>query len=262
MGGGTPTSLAYYELDELLAQTSSLFAAQASEFTVEAGRPDSLDDDKIRLLAKYHVGRVSVNPQTMQQKTLKLIGRMHSVQDIICVFGKIRMCNIPVVNMDLIAGLPGETLADMRDTLNQVAALAPDNLTVHTLALKRGSRLSEHIAEYPATNGITTAAMLALAGETARAAGMQPYYLYRQKKMAGNLENIGYSLPGKESVYNIQVIEERQTIIGIGPAATSKLVASNGLTNFYQPKDISTYITTLNARLAKRDALLAEALSE
>ena len=262
IGGGTPTSLTLPDLDALLAKTVTLFAGEATEFTVEAGRPDSLDDAKIRLLVDYGVNRVSVNPQTMQQKTLKLIGRMHSVQDIICVFGKIRMCNIPVINMDIIAGLPGESVGDMADTLRQITALKPDSLTVHTLALKRGSRLSESVEAYEMPDALVTAEMLSLADQTAKNLGMLPYYLYRQKRMAGNLENIGYSLPGKECIYNIQVIEERQTILGIGPAATTKVVQPCGLTNYYQPKDISTYINTLPNRLQKRNALLAAALAK
>jgi oxygen-independent coproporphyrinogen-3 oxidase len=193
----------------------------------------------------------------MQQKTLKLIGRMHTVQDIIDVFGKMRMCNIPVVNMDIIAGLPGETTDDMADTLGQVASLGPDNLTVHTLALKRGSRLSENLDIYTFPDAATTADMLSLAGATAATLGMQPYYLYRQKKMAGNLENIGYALPGKECNYNIQIIEERQTVIGIGPASTTKIVQPTGSVNFFQPKDSITYIKTLTDRLHKRDQLLS-----
>lgn len=256
VGGGTPTSLPASSFDALLNRTVELFAAGAKEFTVEAGRPDSLSDEKINALARYGVTRVSVNPQTMQQKTLKLIGRMHSIQDIINVFGKIRLVNIPVVNMDIIAGLPGETLDDMSDTLRQICDLSPDNLTVHTLALKRGSRLSETVDRYSAPDADMTAKMLGNAAEAAEELGMKPYYLYRQKKMAGNLENVGYSIPGKECVYNIQVIEERQTIIGIGPAATTKVLRPGGLTNFFHPKDILTYIKTLDDRISRRDRLL------
>lgn len=260
IGGGTPTSLTSRDLDALLAQTVTMFAGEATEFTVEAGRPDSLDETKIRLLVDYHVNRVSVNPQTMQQKTLKLIGRMHSVQDIICIFEKIRMCNIPVINMDVIAGLPGEGIHEMIDTMRQIAALKPDNLTAHTLALKRGSRLSE-FKDYELPDAAITADMLAVAEETAATLGMLPYYLYRQKKMAGNLENVGYALPGTECLYNIQIIEERQTILGIGPAATTKVVQPGAVTSFYHPKDISTYIQTLSDRLQKRDAVLAAAFA-
>ncbi|MDU4960637.1 MAG: coproporphyrinogen dehydrogenase HemZ [Sporomusaceae bacterium] len=260
IGGGTPTSLQERDLEALLALTAELFAGPATEFTVEAGRPDSLNDVKIELLRAYKVSRVSVNPQTMQQKTLKLIGRMHSVQDIIDTFGKIRACNIAAVNMDVIAGLPGETAADMADSMRQIAALKPDNLTVHTLALKRGSRLSEAAGRYKTPDAAVTAAMLHIAGHTARELGMRPYYLYRQKRMAGNLENVGYALPGTECVYNIQVLAERQTILGIGPAAATKAVRPGGLTAYYHPKDLATYISTLPDRLQKRDALLAAAL--
>lgn len=255
IGGGTPTSLSTANLEQLLAKTLAAFGTPG-EFTVEAGRPDTLTADKIKLLSDYGVTRVSVNPQTMQQKTLKLIGRMHTVQAIIDTFGQIRKQSIPIVNMDIIAGLPGETAEDMADTLAQILALRPDNLTVHTLAIKRGSRLGESVQKYSLPTADITIKMLAQAEQAALALGMHPYYLYRQKNMSGNLENIGYSLPGYECSYNLHVIEEDQIIIGIGPGATTKIVDRGRLRNWFLPKDVKTYIQTLPNRLQQRTDLL------
>lgn len=255
IGGGTPTSLGSGDFSQLLAMIRDRFTNPSlREFTVEAGRPDTMDDDKLSAMKYYNVDRVSINPQTMQQKTLKLIGRMHSVQDIIDVFGKLRRMGFPVINMDLIAGLPGETEKDMDDTLEQIARLAPDNFTVHTLAIKKGSRLKELAGDYPLPGPANTAAMVRLAARCAASMGMFPYYLYRQKYMTGNLENIGYTKPGSESLYNIHSIEERQTIIGIGPAATTKFVAPDWrVENLHHAKDLKTYIDTLPQYIRQRE---------
>lgn len=258
VGGGTPTSLGEADFADLLTSVRRAFvSSETREFTVEAGRPDSLTDGKIAAMAAAGVGRVSVNPQTMQEKTLKLIGRNHSVYDIIEMFRKIRAKPIPVINMDIIAGLPGEDEAAMADTLARIGELAPDNLTVHTLAIKRGSLLAER-PEAALPDEATTVNMLALAAAAARNMGMSPYYLYRQKHMTGNLENVGYALPGCECLYNIQIIEERQTVIGIGPAAGTKAVENNfRLTSCYNPKDVPTYIKNLASYTARRDSLIA-----
>jgi oxygen-independent coproporphyrinogen-3 oxidase len=258
VGGGTPTSLGEADFAALLAHVRRAFVGdETREFTVEAGRPDSLSDGKIAAMAAAGVSRVSVNPQTMQEKTLKLIGRKHSVYDIIEMFRKIRATAIETINMDIIAGLPGEDEAAMADTLARIGELAPDNLTVHTLAIKRGSLLAER-PEAGLPGEVTTANMLALAADAARRLGMQPYYLYRQKYMTGNLENVGYAIPGRECLYNIQIIEERQTVIGVGPAAGTKAVENNfRLTSCYNPKDVSTYIKNLAVYTERRDSLIA-----
>ncbi len=260
IGGGTPTSLAADDFERLLTLTRSAFIASGTrEFTVEAGRPDTVDDAKLAAMRRAGVTRVSVNPQTMQEKTLKLIGRRHTVHDIILVLEKTRSAGIPVVNMDIIVGLPGEDEIQLADTMDKIARLAPDNLTVHTLAIKKGSRLKDGREGFALPGEGTAARMLAIADRCAREMGMIPYYLYRQKYMADNLENVGYALPGRECLYNIQIIEERQTVIGIGPAAATKAVnpADWRLTRSYMPKDLTTYINHLEKHLDRRDELLA-----
>ncbi len=259
IGGGTPTSLGEEDFARLLDLARTSFVSGATrEFTVEAGRPDSLSDGKVAAMAAAGVTRASVNPQTMQEKTLKLIGRNHTVRDIIVMFRKIRSAGIPVVNMDIIAGLPGETAADMAATTAEIVRLAPDNLTVHTLAIKRGSRLAEGQDEVALPDESETAAMLAIAAAGARELGLAPYYLYRQKYMTGNLENVGYARPGTECLYNIQIIEERQTVIGVGPAAGTKAVrADYRLTSCYNPKDVATYIGNIDHYVQRRADLVA-----
>ncbi|WP_425061191.1 coproporphyrinogen dehydrogenase HemZ [Sporomusa carbonis] len=265
VGGGTPTSLAAADLATLLDLIrKGFFRSSTKEFTVEAGRPDSINDEKIDVLRRYGVNRVSINPQTMQDKTLKQIGRRHTVQDIIDVFGKIRHSGIPIINMDVIAGLPGETQADMEDTMRQIAAMNPENITVHTLALKRGSLLkasllSGTIAGQVLPDEQTTQAMLRIAAAWVSKMDMHPYYLYRQKYMTGNLENIGYARPDTDCLYNIQIMEERQTIIGIGPAAGTKAVNQSNwrLQSCYNAKDVVSYIKNLDIYLNERNALLS-----
>ena len=265
VGGGTPTSLAGADLSTLLSLVRrDLCGSQTREFTVEAGRPDSINDEKIDVLRQYGINRVSINPQTMQDKTLKQIGRRHTVQDIIDVFAKIRHAGIPVVNMDVIAGLPGETQADMEDTMRQIALLNPENITVHTLALKRGSILKESLSSgmmsgQALPNEEITQAMLKTAADYTANMNMHPYYLYRQKYMTGNLENIGYAKPDTDCLYNMQIMEERQTIIGIGPAAGTKAVNPSNwrLQSSYNAKDVGSYIKNLNIYLSERHTLLS-----
>ncbi|MDT8901031.1 coproporphyrinogen dehydrogenase HemZ [Anaeroselena agilis] len=263
IGGGTPTSLGDADFARLLEKVRGAFVSAATrEFTVEAGRPDCITDNKVSAMATSGVTRVSVNPQTMQEKTLKLIGRNHTVRDIIVMFRKIRSAGIPIINMDIIAGLPEETERDMAATMADIAALAPDNITVHTLAIKRGSRLAAGCDGVALPDERTTAAMMAIAADGARAMGQLPYYLYRQKYMTGNLENVGYALPGAECIYNIQIIEERQTIIGVGPAAATKAVAADyRLDSCYNPKDVATYIANIDHYIRRREELLAALFS-
>jgi oxygen-independent coproporphyrinogen III oxidase len=260
IGGGTPTSLAAADFERLLTVIRQAFISPVTrEFTVEAGRPDTVEDAKIAAMCRAGVDRVSINPQTMQEKTLKLIGRRHTVHDIILVLEKIRSAKIPIVNMDIIVGLPGEDEGHLADTMDRIAGLAPDNLTVHTLAIKKGSLLKNGQEGFELPKEGVAARMLSIADGCARKLGMVPYYLYRQKYMADNLENVGYTLPGRECLYNIQTIEERQTIIGVGPAATTKAVRPGDwrLTSWYMPKDLRTYINHLDQFLDRRHQLLA-----
>ncbi|MDU2065131.1 MAG: coproporphyrinogen dehydrogenase HemZ [Sporomusaceae bacterium] len=264
LGGGTPTSLAASDLGALLTRISDRFMQKDTrEFTVEAGRPDSLDAEKIAAIACTKVTRVSVNPQTMQEKTLKRIGRNHTVQAIIDIFMKFRQTSC-LINMDLIAGLPGESVADMENTLEQIMALAPDNLTVHTLAVKKGALLKERLdADEQAvrsalTDDTVVKAQVAKAAQTAAKLSMVPYYLYRQKYMAAQLHNVGYAKENAFCRYNIQMMEQQQTIIGIGPGAATKAVERETfrLNSFYHPKDVRTYEQSLPMYLTKRRQLL------
>ena len=236
IGGGTPTALSAGQLDRLLDKICrSVPADRVKEFTVEAGRPDSITPEKLQVLRHYPVTRISVNPQTMQQRTLDTIGRLHTVEDIVRAFRMARDAGFDNINMDLILGLPGETAADVQDTLAQLGPLAPESLTVHALAIKRASRLrredngsGEEDRFGPAYEKDEPAAMMHAASAGAQEMGLFPYYLYRQKNMAGNLENVGYAAPGKEGLYNILIMEEKQSILAVGAGNISKAVYPDG----------------------------------
>lgn len=225
MGGGTPTSLNARQMDALLCCLEEHFDLKGiREFTIEAGRPDSLDMDKLRVMKSHGIERVSINPQTLNQKTLDIIGRRHTVEDVERAFDMARQAGFSNINMDLILGLPGETSADVMRTLEGVRAMGPESLTVHSLAVKRASRLNQNLAQYPPASQEEVNRMIGMALETAEMMGMEPYYMYRQKNIAGNLENVGYSKPGKECLYNILIMEEKQSIIALGAGGSTKLV--------------------------------------
>ena len=221
-GGGTPTSLDAGQLDRLLGWVDELFSREhLLEYTVEAGRPDSIDREKLKVLRSHEVTRISINPQSMQQRTLDLIGRRHSVEEVLSAFQMAREEGFDNINMDLIAGLPGEKTGDMKDTLEKIRALDPDSLTVHSLAVKRAARMGQ---EGYIPGGEEIGDMLEMAAETAREMGMSPYYLYRQKNIAGNFENTGYAKVDKAGIYNILIMEEKQSIIAAGAGASTKIV--------------------------------------
>lgn len=258
IGGGTPTSLSdedFYSLLSFVRERIPLDAVR--EFTVEAGRPDTITTKKIEAMCVHGVTRISLNPQTMQEKTLKRIGRNHTVRDIIEIFEQIRQSSIAVINMDIIIGLPGETVEDVRDTMAQIQKLDPDNITIHSLAIKRASPLKEKLVEYPLPSFGEAREMFRVAEEVAGEMGMKPYYLYRQRNIQGNLENVGYAKVGAESIYNIRMIEERQTIIGMGPSSTTKILFRDGKTfqNLLHPKNVAVYGEKLDEYLAERDRL-------
>lgn len=235
IGGGTPTTLNASQLERLLAAVRECYPIEQNyEFTVEAGRPDSIIREKLQVLRKYQVERISVNPQTMQQKTLDLIGRRHSVEETVQAFNLARESGFTNINMDLIIGLPGETLEDFKDTLAQIKTLKPDSLTVHSLVIKRASRLRSVLEEQGDFVQIekkrreTMAQMLQEACLFAGDNGYAPYYMYRQKNSAGHFgssgqENIGFSKEGKECLYNILIMEEMQTILAVGAGASTKI---------------------------------------
>ena len=202
-GGGTPTSLCAEDIDKILEKVEKTFdLSQIKEFTVEAGRPDSITREKLEVLKKHGITRISINPQTMKQATLDLIGRHHTVEMVKEKFHLARELGFDNINMDLIIGLPEETLEDVKNTMEEIKALAPDSLTVHSLAIKRAAKLNMFKDKYKDLKIENTQEMIDLTAQYAREMGMEPYYLYRQKNMAGNFENVGYSVPGKACLYN------------------------------------------------------------
>ena len=221
IGGGTPTTLEPEQLKRLLDTVTECFdLSGVLEFTVEAGRPDSITEEKLSVIREYPVSRISVNPQTMQQKTLDLVGRRHTVEQTVAAFELARRLGFDNINMDLIAGLPGETVEDMEDTLRQVEALHPDSLTVHALAIKRAARFGQE--GRTADLHAEISGMVEKAYESARRMGLLPYYLYRQKNIAGNFENVGYAELDKAGIYNILIMEEKQTILAAGAGSIYK----------------------------------------
>jgi len=245
LGGGTPTVLESEQLETLLGTIRShLISTDTLEITLEAGRPDTITKEKLEIARAYGVTRLSINPQSMNPCTLDKIGRQHSPEDITGSVGMARELGFANINMDIIAGLPGERVSDMDNTLAEIAGLRPENLTVHTLALKRASRIKETMDEFELPDREEVGKMLEVTAEAAGLMDMHPYYLYRQKNMVGPLENIGYARPGFECIYNVQIIEERQSIIGFGGGAGTKFVEPGTwyLTSHYNPKDPETYI--------------------
>lgn len=224
-GGGTPTTLEPYQLDRLVKKVKSSFDLRdCAEFTVEAGRPDSITREKLEALRANGIDRISVNPQTMKQKTLDIIGRHHTVEQTIESFQLARELGFDNINMDLIMGLPEENLEDVRHTMEVLKELEPDNVTIHSLAIKRAARLNIFKDYYKDMQMVNTQEHMDLCEQYCREMGLTPYYLYRQKGMAGNMENVGYAKPGKAGLYNILIMEEKQTIVACGAGATTKRV--------------------------------------
>ena len=221
VGGGTPTALPQDAFEQLMAEMVSCFPG-AAEYTVEAGRPDTLTREKLRAIKAAGVSRISINPQTMNDRTLEIIGRAHTAQQVRDAYALAREECIPHINMDVIAGLPGENEENFAHTMDEARKLKPESLTVHTLAIKRSSRMS--LENHPLPDGEMTARMVEAGRETARAMGMAPYYLYKQKYMAGNLENTGYALPGHACLYNVDIMEETSHILAMGAGGISKKI--------------------------------------
>lgn len=255
IGGGTPTSLPVEKLREIFQGVDNwLMTPGTGEYTVEAGRPDTINEQVLDLLRSHGVNRLSVNPQSMNIQTLKAIGRAHSPEDVVRAMELARSKGFANINMDLIIGLPGEGLVEMGHTLEQIKELAPENITVHTLAIKRASALKEQYEEYTLAEAGEAAKMLDLAYGAAKELGMSPYYLYRQKQMLGHLENVGFAKSGYECVYNIQMMEERQTIVGLGGGSGSKWVnaADWSLEATYNPKDPRNYFERVEELIGKK----------
>ena len=227
LGGGTPTTLTAEQLDTLCAALAEAFDLTAlREYTVEAGRPDTITAEKLAVLKKHGVGRVSVNPQTMSDAVLAAIGRRHTAQQVADALALVRAAGDFAVNMDLIAGLPGDTPEGFADTLEKVLALAPENVTVHTLAIKNGSFLASRPEALPGAEDVGR--MVSLAGRRLAGAGYRPYYLYRQKYMSGGFENVGWARPGTGSLYNIIMMEELATVLAMGAGGSTKYAGPDG----------------------------------
>lgn len=255
MGGGTPTTLEPEQLDRVLSFFEEHFDTTGlKEYTIEAGRPDSITKDKLLIMKKHGVDRISINPQTMNDDTLKLIGRHHTVEQIKEAFTLARECGFDNINMDLIIGLPGETREHIERTMREVAMLAPDSLTVHSLAIKRAARLNIFWEKYKDYAMVNTDDIINMTADCAAAMGMEPYYLYRQKNMAGNFENVGYSKPGREGIYNILIMEEKQTIMAVGAGASTKVVfpEENRIERVENVKDVTTYIENIDEMIDRK----------
>ena len=258
VGGGTPTTLSAGQLERLFSSARAHLPLETCvEYTVEAGRPDTITREKLEVLRDQGVERISINPQTLEDEVLAAIGRKHSARDILDAYALAREVGFDSVNMDLIAGLPRDSFEGFRRSLEGVLALRPENVTVHTLALKKGSRLMEEGGALP--SGEETARMLDFSRDTLREAGFLPYYLYRQKYMSGSLENVGWCLPGKESVYNIIMMEELQTVVSIGGGGVTKLVdRKNGrIVRLPNPKYPHDYLFSRDKILAQKDEIAA-----
>lgn len=229
IGGGTPTTLSAEQLEILLSAVKENFdLSKLREFSVEAGRPDTITEEKLAALKKAGVSRISINPQTMHEQTLKKIGRSHSTEDILSAFEMARRQGLDEINADLIAGLPGETTDDFTKSLEEIIALSPANITVHCLAVKRASRLVDIDRDFHYKQAERVSAQLSESRRILKEAGYIPYYLYRQKHMAGAFENTGYCKPGKDCIYNVRIMDEHQTIIALG---------AGGITKVYYPQE-------------------------
>ena len=262
-GGGTPTSVSDGEFMMVMDEIYNGFIKDGNvkEFTVECGRPDTLNKNKLQTMKDCNVTRISINPQTMNDKTLKLIGRTHSSEDIKEKFKMAREMGFDDINMDIIIGLPGEGHAEILHTKEELIKLKPDSITVHGLALKRGSIMYENFVlkkGIPVTPHEEIVKMYEESKNLAEELGLSPYYMYRQKNMVGNMENLGYAKEGSECIYNIQMIEERQTIIALGAAAVSKVVflKEDRLERFPNLKDLHEYVTRIDEMIERKKELL------
>lgn len=259
IGGGTPTTLEADELYELITYVKeSLDISYIKEFTVEAGRPDSITRQKLETLKELGVTRLSINPQTMNDKTLKVIGRRHTIDEFRQAYALAREVGFDNINMDLILGLPGEDEDDVKYSFDEVKKLAPDSLTVHSMAIKRAAGMHDFLSQHEEYKSVNTPHMMEIADECARQLGMDPYYLYRQKNMSGNFENVGYAQKGKYGVYNILIMEEVQTIIACGAGTVTKRVYGDGrIERCDNVKDVALYIDKIDEMIERKRNLFS-----
>lgn len=256
IGGGTPTTLEAEQLDNLIkALFMELDLTKIKEFTVEAGRPDTITKEKLEVMKKHNVTRISINPQTMNNETLVKIGRDHNVDDIVRCFNMARDLGFNNINMDIILGLVDENVEMVRNTLERIKELSPESLTVHTLAIKRASTLKENLDKYELTRYEEMVSMINLSMEYAKSMGLNPYYMYRQKHMLGNLENIGYAKEGFECIYNIQIMEEKQSNLAVGAGAISKYVYvdEDRIERTDNVKNVEIYIDRVDEMIERKE---------
>jgi len=259
IGGGTPTTLSPTQLETVITACNRYFdTSSVSEITVEAGRPDTIDEEKLIALKKLNVSRISINPQTMNDKTLQLIGRRHSADEIYKSFELARRCGFDNINMDVIAGLPGETTEDFIYTINEVERLSPESTTVHTMSIKRGSKLFQTLSLYDLTKSEAVCDMIDYSSEYLTKNGKNPYYLYRQKNILGNLENVGYAKNGFECLYNIMMMEETSTIVSLGCGAVTKMVLNGGerIERIFNVKEVTDYVNRIDEMCTRKDKML------
>lgn len=258
IGGGTPTSLDSLLLKELMQSMDKSFKLnQVKEFTVEAGRPDTIDKEKLKIIKEFGANRISINPQSMNEETLKVIGRNHSVESVEKAFELSRRAEFNNINMDIIAGLPGENLQMFDYTIKKIEKLAPDSITVHTLALKKGANLARKKDSYALPKDEIVQQMLENCRQRTQEMSMIPYYLYRQKNMIGLQENVGYSKIGKECVYNIKMIEEVQNIIALGPGGVSRIMdfETKKINKIYNDRSTEGYISRIDEMIARKNEI-------
>jgi oxygen-independent coproporphyrinogen-3 oxidase len=255
IGGGTPTSLNEEQLERLMYCINKYFdRSKLKEFTVEAGRPDTITREKLRILKKYNADRISINPQTLNDETLKLIGREHSTDMFVKAFEMAREEGHNRINTDIILGLPGEGKEQVTKTMEGLKKLDPESITVHTLAVKRASRLKETLEQYAMTSTELMESLLKIAADYTADMGMLPYYMYRQKNMVGNFENVGYCKPGCQGIYNVQIMEEKQSVIALGAGGSTKIVNSttNHIDRIFNVKSVDDYITRIDEMLERK----------
>ena len=260
IGGGTPSALNAVQLESLITKMQTTFDMQyVREFCVECGRPDSITLDKLQTLKKLGVERISINPQTMSDETLQLIGRAHSVEQTKQAFEMAREAGFDNINMDMIVGLPGEDMEHVQHTLSEIRKMVPDSLTVHSLAIKRAANLNIEMERYHSLIKGSTNEMLLAVDECARDMEMKPYYLYRQKNIPGKLENIGYAVEGKECVYNILIMEEKLDILGMGAGSSSKFIfrKENRIERVENVKNVDEYINRIDEMIERKKKMFA-----
>ena len=261
VGGGTPTILEPYQLEKLLGKIEECFdVRKLYEFTVEAGRPDSITREKLAVIKKHGVTRISINPQTMKDETLKIIGRHHTVEQFINAYKMAREEGFDNINMDFILGLPDENADDIRYNMKMVEELKPDSLTIHSLALKRAARLNIFKDKYKDYAFENSEEIMEITKETAKRLDLEPYYLYRQKNMTGNLENVGYARKSREGIYNILIMEEKQTILAVGAGASTKMVFPDGkrIERIENVKDVDLYIEKIDEMIERKNRFIQE----